>query len=160
MSQVTKQMLRGKITSFKMKNLIPNFLPKITKPLLLSNTPQLQVCANSTLSSFCHPLCCRRCSLRRVHPAELDAVNDAMRPLHNLSQHSMVMASFNQVIARFAFSMSCTRMNVGIIGHRCLTAVPAAQDRNAVLVICRANFSRMSQFCSLDYGKVTCFKRR
>lgn len=59
MSQVTKRMLRGKITSFKMKNLIPNFLPKITKPLLLSNTPQLQVCANNTLSSFCHPFVAR-----------------------------------------------------------------------------------------------------
>ena len=105
------------------------------------------------------PLCYRGCSLRRVHPAELDAVNDAMRPLHNLSQHSMVMASFNQVIARLAFSTSCTRMNVSIIGYRCLTAVPAAQDRNAVLVICRANFSRMSQCRALDHGKVTCFKR-
>jgi hypothetical protein len=44
-----------------------------------------------------------RLYFQRVTPAELDAVNDAMRPLHNLSQHSMVMASFNQVNTRFAF---------------------------------------------------------
>jgi hypothetical protein len=31
--------------------------------------------------------------------AELDAVNDDQRPLHNLSRQAMVMASFNQVRA-------------------------------------------------------------
>jgi hypothetical protein len=50
-------------------------------------------------------------------------------------------------------------MNVAIICDRCLTMLPASQDGNVVLVLCRANFSCMPQFRALDHGKVTCFKR-
>jgi hypothetical protein len=35
----------------------------------------------------------------RCHWLELDAMHDGMRPMHNLTRDSMVMASFNQATA-------------------------------------------------------------
>lgn len=57
------------------------------------------------------------------------------------------------------FSVFYAQINVEIFVGRCLMMVPAPQDWNVVLVFCRADFSRMSQLCSVDHGKVPRFKR-